>query len=55
MTPKKMKTTDLSFEEVSDRLCRTIQEEGIDVEKLVDEATTWARKTKKPSKSRVQA
>ena len=40
------KTKEPSLEETGERIDKVIKEEGFDVDKLVDEAVAWARKSK---------
>jgi len=40
------KTKEPSLEETGERIDKVIKEEGFDVDKLVDEAVEWARKSK---------
>ncbi len=40
------KTTELSLEDIGERIDKVVKEEHIDVDKLVAEAVEWARKSK---------
>ncbi len=40
------KAKETSFEEFSARISKVIQEEGIDIDKVIEEAVEWARKPK---------
>jgi antitoxin PrlF len=43
------KLEDLSLQEVSERTSKVVEEEGVDVSALVDEAISWARKERRRS------
>jgi antitoxin PrlF len=40
------KTKESSFEEMGKRIDKVVEEEGIDIDKIIAEAVEWARKSK---------
>ncbi len=40
------KTKEMSMDDIARKISKTIREENVDVDRLVDEAVEWARKSK---------